>query len=41
MDMTLDGSNPYNGEESPEKIANAKSYEFTVVRNNRKTRVFF
>lgn len=37
MGTNLDGSNPYNGEETPEKIADAKPYEFTVVRNNRKT----
>ncbi len=41
MDMTLNGSNPYNGEEVPEKIVNAKPYEFTIVRNNRKTRILF
>lgn len=41
MDMNLSGSNPYNGEEAPEEIANPKPYEFTIVRHNRKTGLFF
>ena len=36
----LDESNPYVEEEG-EKISDAKKYEFTIVRNNRKTKVYF
>lgn len=42
---TLDGyelnsSNPYNEEEG-EKIVDAKRYDFTIVRNNRKSKLQF
>ncbi len=37
----LDGSNPFlETEDEKEEIVNAKTYEFTIVRNNSKTKLF-
>lgn len=37
----LSGHNPYvETEDEGEKIVNTKSYEFTIVRNNCKTKLF-